>query len=265
MSETPAPNNRLFLIIAIVLMVLGTVVAYVYISSQATVPTNVAIYVAKRDLPAGTSLSIDQHLREEFVPSTLVDLTRSAINKSTIDAYRNQRINRPILAGTPLFKSDLTPATDFELGTGKVAMAIPAQGAAALGGNLVPGDFVLVYTTKAASRARPVMAGGGGGSSDMSVMPGEVTSWNAESILTTPVRVLAVGTSLTRQRQQITTAEQDSMAGSTDTSRTVTLELTSEEVKTLLEKTGAGQLPVTLVLTPVRRVPVTVAVPSTQP
>jgi Flp pilus assembly protein CpaB len=67
--------------------------------------------------------------------------------------------------------------------------------------------------------------------------------WKSE-VVATEVRVLAVGRSLTASRERLELTDGGTYAGSS----TVTLELTTEQSLSLLEKSGAGSHPLTLLL-----------------
>ena len=73
----------------------------------------------------------------------------------------------------------------------------------------------------------------------------------------TPFKVLAVNQRLSRARSQVTAADAYQSAGDTNSNQTVTLEVTEAQAKSILEQTGAGQLPVTLLLCPPPPAPAT--------
>lgn len=129
-------------------------------------------------------------------------------------------------------------------------MSISVKGVNALGGLLVPGDMVEVWVTRPAAvrmpATLPVDGGGGGGAEE----PAEPNRWESVKVLGTAFRVLAVNQRLARSRAQVTAADQYQSAGEAAGQQIVTLEVTEPQAKAILEQTGAGQLPVTLLLCP---------------
>ena len=123
---------------------------------------------------------------------------------------------------------------DLELKGDARALSIKVTGAQAMSGLLVPGDTVKVLVTRPIARTSTTAP----------------SQWETVQVLSKPLKVLAVGSRLRRSRQQITVADQYAMGGESDSAQTVTLEVTEAEAKTMLEQTGAGQLPVTLILCP---------------
>lgn len=259
-------SSRVFLMLAVVLGVLAMVTTFAFLQGASGTDRGpkATIYVAARNLRPNVPLDPDKDLREEQIPASLAGLRQRVLVPENKGAYKGERLNRPVPAGTPVWQADLirNPGEIQLSGPEMRAMSIQARGAQAVSGLLVPGDWVKLFVT------RPVMrtytpAPAGGGNDDLPPVPMLESSGKFETllVLSQPVRVLAVGSRLTPWRQQVSAAEQYESAGGIDSAQTVTLEVTEAQARSILELTGAGQLPVTLVLCPPQRA----AEPTTTP
>jgi Flp pilus assembly protein CpaB len=241
-------SSRVFLLASLVLGVLATIIAFIYLDQsvgQRAAPTR-AYYFAATDLAAGTAIDPDRDLRVEQVPGELP----GGIPAELTDTLRGERIIRPLRLGQPILLSDLGEVVELRVERDKRALSIPARGAHALSGHLVPGDYVtLMVTRPLVSTARPV-ASANPGDDDDDFIPGQMSvRWETTVVIPEPLKVLAVGSRLSGQRQQLRMADQYERA-TPESQQTVTLEVTEAQARTILEQTGAGQLPVTLILHP---------------
>lgn len=234
MQETK--SSRIFLLAAVLLGVLAMVLAFVYLSQQdAHREGEISIVVAAHDLPAGRPVDPATDFEVRKIPAHFNTLAQRGVSVDTRSALRGQRLNRTVLAGTPVMLADFSTAADLELAPGKVGLSVAATGANALSGLLVPGDLVKVLVTRPVVRVAATQRDSAG------------PQWETQEVVNEPLRVLAVGTRLVRSRQQLT-ADQYNAGSESDAPRTVTLEVSDEQARAILEKTGAGQLPVTLIL-----------------
>lgn len=238
MQENKA--GRAFLVTSIILGILAMVLSFAYLQGKTDVDTTpkAKILVAKHDLRANVMLDPEKDLQDFDIPANMEALRQRTIRAVDRDDCKGKRINRDILAGTPLWAGDLVAAATLELPPGKVAMSINAHGSSALSGLLIPGNYVKVLVTRPVVRART--------GSEM----GSPTQFEAVTVCPEALKVLAVGTSLTRPRMHVTMNQQYDAGLAGDTAQTVTLEVTETQSHTILEQTGAGQFPVTLILCP---------------
>lgn len=225
------------------------VAAFVYLetgASQDRGPKSV-ILVAKRDLRSGALLDPEKDFVELEIPAKLVELKSRGLTPELKASYKGQRINRDILAGTPVLLADLAAAATLELRGDSRALSIQVKGSSALGGLLIPGDYVKVLVTRPKPAARPATLPAG---TEVET-PTEATY---ETVIVSPqaFRVIAVNQRLSRSRSQLTAAEQYQGAGESTSQQTVTLDVSEAQAKTILEQTGggSGQLPITLLLCP---------------
>ncbi len=237
-------SSRLFLISSIVLGILAAIVSFAYLDKATGMERGpkAKVLVAKHDLRENTPLDPEKDLEEMEFPARMTALQSRGLRPEEKAGYKGQRINRRILAGTPVMFADLAAVADLELKGESRAMSIPVRGAQALSGLLIPGDFVKLIVTRpsAASRAASAAASAAG----------RVTQWETVPVSPKAFKVLAVGSRLSRSRQQILVADQYQSSGEPESQQTVTLEVTEAEAQDILGQTGAGQLPVTLILCP---------------
>jgi Flp pilus assembly protein CpaB len=257
-------SSRAFLIVSVCLGVVAMVLSFAYLQGKTGSESGVevAILVAAHDIRANTALSQEKDLAELKIPDKFVELRRRALNPQYRTKYDGQRVNRDILAGTPIFDADLVASADLDLTGDSRAMSIPVRGANALSGLLAPGDYVKLLVTRPTMHARlaqpgeadPTSGGPGGGS-----IPGvAVQGWETSTIEPLPLRVLAVGSRMTRPGRQVTLADQYSSAKENEATQTVTLEVTEAQAKNIQEQMGGGQFPVTLILCPPQKPAATV-------
>lgn len=246
MAESKS-SSRIFLLSSLVLGFLAMVAAFVYLentSGEESGPT-VQILVAKHDLREGSVLDPAKDLNELDIPAKLQALRTVGIAPNLKDSVKGQRVNRTILAGTPVLLADLAPTPTITLTPGTMAMAIAVKGAHGLSGLVGPGDYVKLMVTRPAPVAMPSRA---------STNPIEIPEPSGNKFETVPVgttayKVLAVGGQTTRSRS-MTAADMYASAGQSSSQQNITLEVTEAQARLILQETGGGQLTVTLLLAP---------------
>lgn len=259
--------SRIFLVAAIVLGVLATVLSFAFLdggSGGAKLP-KASVVVAATDLRANVAIDPARDFKVVEVPITpeLRPMLSLVIDANKINAYKGMKLNRRVQAGTYVTDLDFSFAADFDLKGDSRAITIPVKGANALGGLLVPGDYVKLLVTKmnvggAASAPPPsndtsggASAAGGGDMGGGTFAGGRMVAWQTSMISNgQPYRVLAVGRSLTRTRSSVTASDRYEGGFESDNQATVTLEVTEAQAREILQSTGAGTLPVTLLLCP---------------
>ncbi|MEM1444464.1 MAG: Flp pilus assembly protein CpaB [Planctomycetota bacterium] len=257
-------NQRLLLVVAIVLGLLAGGVSLVYLQRQADAVVVVPereVYAARRDLAASERLNVQRDLMVVKVPATdeFSGLLNAALTPAFAMGLDDRVINRPVAAGTPVFLGDLEPMKDLTIAPGMRAMSVTVSGADGLSGLLVPGDEVKVFVSRPvreeadlrglqqAMTANPDDAQVAVQLMMAEAMLGQETQrWETQLVSDERFRVLAVGRQLsgTRQQFQMAPAAQSGGYG------TVTLEVTEPQARTILEQSGAGSLPITLILCP---------------
>ena len=201
-------SSRKFLVGAVVLGVLATVMAFAFIQSSASADRGpkVRIVVAARDLRANEALDPEKDLRVEEIPVKFVGLAQQSLDPDAKGTYKGQRINRRVLTGQPIFLADLAAGGSFELKEPNRALSIPADA-----GLVIPGDYVQIIVSS--PEAAPVSAPG---AAEAAMQAAGKTVLNSATMVGggKAYRVLAVGGSLSRTRSQATNADQYSSSGS---------------------------------------------------
>lgn len=244
-------SSRVFLLVAVVLGVVATVTTFAFLESSSQVDRGpkTTILVAARDLKPNTPLEPEKDLKEMEMPARMGELKQRALQSENKASYRGQRLNRRVLAGTPVLLADLSAIVEMPpLEPDKRALSIPIKGTQALGGLLVPGDFVKILVTRPVAQVRINAPASAEGEPTATVEP--ASKFQTKMVLPNAVKVLAVNSRLAR-RQQISAADQyEAAAGESASQQSVMLEVTEAEALMILEMTGAGQLPATLILCP---------------
>ncbi len=241
-------NSRVFLLSSVILGVVAMVAAFIYLESGSTTDRGpkTMILVAKRDLRTGAALDPEKDFAELEIPARFAELKARGLSSVDKAAYKGQRINRDILAGTPILLVDLGAAATLELKGDMRALSLQVKGSGALGGLLIPGDYVKVLVTRPKPGARPTTPPA---TPEAPEAPAEL-GWETVIVNPQALRVLAVNQRLSRSRAQLTAADQYSGAGEATAQQTITLEVSEAQAKSILEQTGGGQLPITLLLSP---------------
>jgi Flp pilus assembly protein CpaB len=251
-------SNRVFLVSSILLGVVAMVAAFIYLENtggQERGP-KVTILVARHDLRENGALDPEKDLAELEIPARLTDLKARALSPEFRASYKGQRVNRDVMAGTPVMIADLAALGTLELRGDARALSIPVKGANALSGLVVPGDHVKLMVTRPVialprPATRPATMPATAPSEDVEPIELPVAArWETIMVAPTAFKVIAVNQRLSRSRPQVTAAEQYQSSGESSASQTVTLEVTEAQAKAILEQTGGGQLAVTLLLCP---------------
>jgi len=207
--------SKVFLVAAVVLGLLATIVAFVFINSTAAQDRapKVRIVVAARDLRANAVIDPDRDLKVEEIPVKFASLASQSLDPDAKATYKGQRVNRRILASQPIFLADLAAVGTLDIKEPYRALSIPADA-----GLVIPGDHVQILV------AMPEMPGGAMGAptgqkNNMLVAGGKA------------FRVLAVGGNLGRTRSQATNADQ---AENNANAKVVTLEVTPDEAQQIV-------------------------------
>ena len=227
--------SKTFLLAAVVLGVLATLLAFVFIqgSSGEDRGPRTRIVVAARDLRGNVPLDPDKDLKIDEIPSRYAAIAGQVLNAEALSNYKAQRLNRPINAGQPVFLRDLSATATLELKGDERALTIPAEP-----GIIIPGDYVKLLVSHPDTGGSAATQEARGRAGMAVTLIGEGNGY----------RVLAVGGSLFKTRQQVTAAEQfESGSGN---ARTVTLAVTEKEAKEIQEALGSGQGRPTLLLCP---------------
>jgi Flp pilus assembly protein CpaB len=204
--------SKAFLVGAVVLGVLATIMAFVFIQSTAGVDRGpqVRIVVAARDLRPNAIIDPERDLKVEQVPVKFQSLASESLDPDAKATYKGQRVNRRILASQPIFLADLAAVGSLDIKEPYRALSIPADA-----GLVIPGDRVQILVAQPdAGMGAPV--------------PGQPARSNGGLLVGNgkAFRVLAVGGELKKTRSQATNADQ---VANTASSKMVTLEVTPEE------------------------------------
>ena len=235
-------SSRIFLLSSLALGVLAMVAAFVFLQNTAGKETGpvAEVLVAKHDLRENAIIDPEKDLQKLPVPASMSELVGRALEPALMTAYKGQRVNRNMQAGQIVLKSDLGAGGVLDLRPGMMAMSLPIKSANALGGLLVPGQYVRLLVTRPAPMMRATS-----GPSDMEALPG--TKFEADFV-GPPFKVLAINDRLSRSRAQLTAADAYQSAGESMSNSTITLEVTEADAKLIEQETGAGKFPISLTL-----------------
>jgi Flp pilus assembly protein CpaB len=226
--------SRIFLIVAVVLGVLATVMAFAYIDSMAKESgggTPVKILVAKTDLRPNAALDPDRDLQVEDMSPKFQPFAALCLTPAYKATYKGQKLNRRVLAGQPVMVADLSATAELVLPAGTFAMSLPVKGAYGVSGLPIPGDHVKVLVTQPISSGPGMMA----------------TTWEiggGASFL-----VVASGNRLARIRQPFTALERADTGGESEQA-TVTIAVNMTQAKEIEDRSAAFKMPITLLLAP---------------
>ncbi|MBI1337288.1 MAG: Flp pilus assembly protein CpaB [Phycisphaera sp.] len=252
MAEKSSAGNRTLLLASVVCALATMGLTFYYLQSQQPEDPQARVrkvLVARQDIPASKKLDPHEDLTTMEVPDTMTDLLAQAIRPEHIDALRDIEVNRAILAGTPITYADIRQQVDLKLTGDHRALAVPIDPTAAVGGLVVPGDWVKLAVTRTIRNQAKAPAATTPESAIVAALSDAAQGdekYETTLILAEPLRIIAVGRQLMRERSFIS-AE---VAGPRESFDTVTLDVTEVQALTILEKSGAGQLPLTLILCP---------------
>lgn len=221
-------SSRVFLISSLVLGILATITAFVYLenTSGGDGGRKIKILVAKHDLLEGSRIDANRDLAEKEFPADIKGGASGYLLAANRPSYMGERVNRTIYSDTPIYAADLAALPEVELAGQMRGMSIPVDGFNALVGVVQPGDLVKVAVT----RGKEI-----------------------EIVTPEPLRILAIGGHRTRTRVPITAAEQYMPQGSVSMKQAITLEVTEEQAKNLLQKTQGAVVSLLLCPKPATR------------
>ena len=256
-------KDRLLLILALVSGAIATLLAFIYIQSASAVAedeaprTTLEILYVKTDLAADEVIDPDVHLEPRtIVIEEMPHLRRAAIKATERTAVAGRPVAIPVPAGVPLMYAHLTEVKDFDLPLGTRAMAINVESTSLMGGLLLPGDRVdILYShPEPPPTADPVPydllkddpKAAEAYMKDLRSRTVAQTNdrWVTETVLR-GIRIIAVGNRLSGSRQ----AQLFGVSGGS-TGRTVTIEVTEDQAKELIEVQAGGKNKLTLLLLP---------------
>ncbi len=229
-SVTPSPlpaapgsaaASKIFLAVAVLLGVLATLLAFMFIRSENS-GTPILITVAKRDLPANTTIDPSRDLKTMQYPPQYTTLRDNSLDPKALNAYKGTRLNRELFQNQPVMLADIAPfsAGDLVLEKPYMALTLPADT-----GMIIPGDYVKIIL------ARPSLLGA------VSTVPAAGMPQSDVIIVGNDpgFKVLAVGGSLFKTRQQTMASDQYSSAAN----KTVTLQVTEAQAKEIMNVLGS--------------------------
>ncbi len=224
-------TSRAFLVTAVVLGVMATVLSFAYLqnnSAKEAAPT-IEIVAASHDLRAGAPLDPDKDLKKMEIERKGV-MPERVVLLGEISRYKGMHINRDIQAGTPIWHADFV-APPMEVTGNWRAFTIPIRGATAQ--FLDPGDYVKVMVTRPLLHPRVAGADAVSGQTPGPQGAGNSPQWETVMVSPNPLKVLAVGSRTTRRYGYYE-------GGTPDSNQSVTLEVTEDQAKDILEQTGGG-------------------------
>jgi Flp pilus assembly protein CpaB len=210
-------------LVAVLLGVLATILAFVLINSASSNSSgqSVSIVVAKRDLAPNTSIDPDRDLLVSELPAKYARLARQCLDAQALKNYKGTHINREVVMGQPVMLADIVDRDFLVLEKPYRALMLPAEA-----GILIPGDYVKIMLTKAnmvgAAATEPVATS----AYDANIIGPEEG-----------FKVLAVGSYLFKTRQQALFADPMNAAGASN--KTVTIQVTEDQAKQILSALGS--------------------------
>jgi Flp pilus assembly protein CpaB len=222
-----AAASKIFLVVAVMLGVLATLLAFVFINSAGAGNSGpqISVTVAKRDLSPNVLIDPSRDLRVMKIPQQFAAMAAHGLDPNSLNAYKGARLNREILADQPVLLSDIAPfsAGDLVLEKPYMALTLPTET-----GMIIPGDYVKIILT------RPNLIGAA------STVPVAGVPQNDAIIVGKDegFKVLAVGGSLFKTRQQAMASDQYGSGAAT--SKTVTLQVTEAQAKEIMGTLGSA-------------------------
>ena len=225
-NPSPPTTSRMFLLVAVALGILATILAFVFIQSGANAnsgPT-VEVVVARRDISPNTPIDPERDLKLWKIPKDFEATRERTIDWAGRAAFKGQRVNRDIRANQPVLLADFSAVGDLQLSDPYFALTIPADT-----GMIIPGDHVKIILAKLSIPT----------TEPATTMPA------FDAVILGPkegFKVLAVGPYLVKTRSQVTTSDQYSAGAASQ--KTVTLQVTdpqAREIMGALSSLNSGQ------------------------
>ena len=220
-----AAASKVFLMVAVLLGVLATVLAFFFINQAGASNTGprVDIVVAVHDMSPNLPLDPARDLTVIDIPQRFSTLANRCLDPKALATYKGARINREILAGQPVLLGDIVDTDFLILEKPYFALTLPAET-----GMIIPGDYVKIILTKPnlVNAASPTPVAG-------------APSYDATIIgKDEGFKVLAVGAYLFKTRQQMLFADSSSSSASAANNKTVTLQVTDAQAKEIMAALG---------------------------
>ena len=219
-----AAASKVFLMVAVLLGVLATVLAFFFINQAGAGNTGprVDIVVAVHDMPPNLPLDPARDLMVIPVPQQFSKLADRCLNPKSLASYKGKRVNREIFGGQPVMLADIAAVGDLVLEKPYFALTLPAET-----GMIIPGDYVKIMLTRSnlvsVAATMPVAAG---------MMPYDATIIGKDE----GFKVLAVGGSLFMTRAQTLTSDQYNSSAAAN--KSVTLQVTEAQAKEIMSALG---------------------------
>jgi Flp pilus assembly protein CpaB len=220
-----AAASKIFLVVAVMLGVLATLLAFFFINSAGASNTGpqVWIVVAKHDMSPNLPIDPDRDLMRLPVPARFSSLAARCLDWEARTTYKGVRINREIFAGQPILLGDIVDTDYLILEKPYFALTLPAET-----GMIIPGDYVKIILTRTnmvnVASSMPVA----GAPAYDAVIIGKDEGF----------KVLAVGSYLFKTRQQTLFVDQSSSVANA-ANKTVTLQVTETQAKEIMSALGS--------------------------
>jgi len=220
-----AAASKVFLLVAVLLGLLATVLAFFFINSAGagnSGPT-ISIVVAVHDMSPNMPLDPARDLMIMPVPQQFSKLAGRCLDPKSLSTYKGERLNREILGGQPVMLADIAAVGDLTLEKPYYALTLPAET-----GMIIPGDFVKIILT------RSNLAGAVSAAPDAAAfLPYDATIIGKEE----GFKVLAVGGYLFKTRAQ--TLASDQYNSNAAANKTVTLQVTEAQAREVMSAMGS--------------------------
>lgn len=242
MPTTTAPSSaasKMFLIIAVALGVLATILAFAFINSAGSTDNTpkINIVVARHDMSPNAPIDPERDLKIIQIPRTFQSWADRCLSPGALSSYKGDHVNREIKTDQPVMFADISAVGELVLEKPYFALTLPADT-----GMIIPGDYVKIIVTKA--NLTSAVAAASGNSPPPNAAPFEVTTLGGND----GYKVLAVGGYLFKTRQQVLAADQYNSSAP----KTVTLQVTEPQAKEIMGALGStsGNNKVPLLLAP---------------
>jgi Flp pilus assembly protein CpaB len=254
-------KRTVYLAVAAAIGLTATLIVFAYLGQQPggeQAEPRAQILVAARDLTNGVAINPDNDIKTIDVPATMSSLITLCVPPDLKEMLRGRHPAAPIPDGAPILYANVAETRDIVLKGDERALSIPANGPHALSGLLAPGDRVKLYVTTALPRESAVGATGAEPTDAKAALAAAITAatmraasgkFHTELISDDAFEVLAVGRDLASTRRQLMIPG-GAGGDSSGQFSAVTLKVNEAQAQSILEKTGAGQLPVTFILCP---------------